>query len=78
MPALDAIAALLEARSVDRARHAIKGLLSLAPETAELRGPDGGWAVVPSAAVQAGQTIRVKPGARIPQDAAVNVDGRFC
>ncbi len=34
--ALYAIAELIEARSVDRARNAIKGLLALAPETAEI------------------------------------------
>ena len=66
--ALYAIAELIEARSVDRARGAIKGLMNLAPETAETRGPDGNWAVVASSAVQVGQTLRIKPGARVPLD----------
>lgn len=69
--ALYAIAELIEARSVDRARGAIKELMQLAPETAEARGPDGGWALVASSAVQVGQTLRIKPGARVPLDVDV-------
>jgi Cd2+/Zn2+-exporting ATPase len=37
--ALYAIAELIEARSVDRARNAIKSLLALTPETAEVKQP---------------------------------------
>jgi Cd2+/Zn2+-exporting ATPase len=37
--ALYAIAELIEARSVDRARNAIKGLLALTPETAKFGRP---------------------------------------
>lgn len=69
--ALYAIAELIEARSVDRARGAIKELMQLAPETAEARGPDGGWALVAASAVQVGQTLRIKPGARVPLDVDV-------
>ena len=61
--ALYAIAELIEARSVDRARNAIKGLLDLTPETAEVRQADGTWLEVPAAEVtlevlRAGQTRR--------------------
>lgn len=49
--ALYAIAELIEARSVDRARNAIKGLLDLTPETAEVRQADGTWLEVPAAVV---------------------------
>lgn len=69
--ALYATAELIEAHSVDRARGAIQGLMALAPETAEIRLPDGSWSAVPATAVQIGQTFRVKPGARIPLDATV-------
>jgi cation transport ATPase len=41
---LYAIAELIEARSVDRARNAIKGLLDMTPEMAEVRQADGSWA----------------------------------
>lgn len=69
--ALYAIAELIEARSVDRARGTIKELMQLAPETAEARGPDGSWALVAASALQVGQTLRIKPGARVPLDVAV-------
>ena len=69
--ALYAIAELIEARSVDRARNAIKGLLALAPETAEIRQGDGGWRETPADKVVIGAQVRVKPGARIPLDGRV-------
>ena len=69
--ALYAIAELIEARAVDRARNAIKGLLDLTPETAELRQPDASWQVVPAASVALDAIIRVKPGARIPLDGKI-------
>lgn len=69
--ALYAIAELIEARSIDRARNAIKGLLELAPDSADVRQPDGSWQIVPSVAVLLDATVRVKPGARIPLDGVV-------
>lgn len=69
--ALYAIAESIEARSVDRARNAIKGLLALAPETAEVRQVDGAWIETPCAAVALDACVRVKPGARIPLDGQV-------
>ncbi|MCE1191537.1 MAG: heavy metal translocating P-type ATPase [Acidovorax sp.] len=69
--ALYAVAELIEARAVDRARNAIQGLLALAPDTAEVRQPDGRWAVAACADVPLGATVRVKPGARIPLDGTV-------
>ena len=69
--ALYAIAELIEARSVDRARNAIKGLLDLTPETAEVRQTDGTWLEVPAAEVKLESCGRVKPGARIPLDGQV-------
>jgi Cd2+/Zn2+-exporting ATPase len=69
--ALYAIAELIEARSVDRARNAIKGLLDLTPETAEVRQADGAWREVPAAEVKLEACVRVKPGARIPLDGQV-------
>jgi Cd2+/Zn2+-exporting ATPase len=69
--ALYAIAELIEARSVDRARNAIKGLLDLTPETAEVRQADGAWLEVPAVAVTLAACVRVKPGSRIPLDGQV-------
>ena len=69
--ALYAIAELIEARSVDRARNAIKSLLDLTPETAEVRQADGTWLEIPAVAVKLESRVRVKPGARIPLDGQV-------
>jgi len=69
--ALYAIAELIEARAVDRARNAISGLLALSPDTAELRQPDGTWQPAPVANVPIGATVRVRPGERVAMDAIV-------
>ena len=69
--ALYAIAELIEARSVDRARNAIKGLLDLTPETAEVRQADGSWNDTVAKSIVIGTIVRVKPGGRIPLDGKV-------
>ena len=69
--ALYAIAELIEARSVDRARNAIKGLITLSPEQAEVRQPDGSWAVTQSADVALQAVVRIRPGERVPLDGIV-------
>ncbi len=69
--ALYAIAELIEAKAVDRARGSIKDLLSMAPETALVQAPDGTWSEAPASAVEVGATIRVKPGERVALDAVV-------
>ena len=69
--ALYAIAELIEARSVDRARNAIKGLMALAPEAAEARQADGSWLSVLTRSIAIGSTVRIKPGERVPLDGVV-------
>lgn len=69
--ALYAIAELIEARAVDRARGAIQSLLNLAPETAEVQQGDGTWQTLPAQAVAIGAIVRIRPGARIPVDGVV-------
>ncbi|MBU0589195.1 MAG: cation-translocating P-type ATPase [Gammaproteobacteria bacterium] len=69
--ALYAIAELIEARAVDRARNAIKSLLDLTPDTAEVQQPDGEWKVMSAAGVALQAIVRVKPGARIALDGVV-------
>lgn len=69
--ALYAIAELIEARAVDRARNAIRSLLDLTPDSAEVRQPDGAWRAVASKDVALDSIVRVKPGARIPLDGIV-------
>ncbi len=68
--ALYAIAELIEAKAVDRARNAIKGLLALAPETAEVQSAES-WQTLPVKAVAVGALVRIKPGERVPLDGVV-------
>ncbi|WPG35943.1 heavy metal translocating P-type ATPase [Variovorax sp. EBFNA2] len=69
--ALYAIAELIEARAVDRARNAIQSLLALAPEQAEVRQPDGSWQTVRADAVALDAVARIRPGERVPLDGVV-------
>jgi len=69
--ALYAIAESIEARSVDRARNAIRELMELAPDDADVRMADGRWQRVAVADVAIDATIRVKPGERVPLDAVI-------
>ena len=65
------VAEVIEARSLDRARNAIRGLMELAPETATVLQGDGSWKDLPAAAVSVGMMVRVKPGERIALDGIV-------
>ena len=69
--ALYAIAELIEARSLDRARNAIQSLLALAPQQAQLRQADGTWQTVPAADVPVDAIVRIRPGERVPLDGVV-------
>ncbi|WP_261532337.1 heavy metal translocating P-type ATPase [Burkholderia multivorans] len=69
------IAELIEAKSLDRARNAIQGLMRLAPDTATVQDADGTWRTIDAARVVLGAIVRVKPGERIGLDGDV-VSGR--
>jgi Cd2+/Zn2+-exporting ATPase len=69
--ALYAIAELIEARAVDRARNSIKDLLDMAPEKALMLAPDGSWADTPAAEVPVGAVVRARPGERVALDGVV-------
>ena len=69
--ALYAIAELIEARAVDRARNAIKGLMALAPDEAEVKQPDGRWKRQASKTIAIEAMVRIKPGERVPLDGLV-------
>lgn len=71
---LFAIAELIEAKSLDRARNAIRGLLQLAPEQATVL-VDGQWQELPAKTVTLDARVRVRPGERIALDGEV-LDGR--
>ena len=72
---LFALAELIEARSLERARNAIGKLLELAPQQATVQQADGSWQVVEAAQVSVGSRVRVRPGERIALDGEV-VAGR--
>ena len=67
---LFAIAELLEAYSMDRARHAIRALMDLSPAEATVVR-DGQEIGVPAADVQVGETVLVRPGEKLPVDGEV-------
>ncbi len=65
------VAELIEARSLDRARNAIGGLMQLAPDMATVQQADGQWREVEVRAVAIGTLVRVRPGERIGLDGEV-------
>lgn len=65
------LAELIEAKSLDRARNAIRELMDLAPETATVLEADGQWREVDAKTVSLGATVRVRPGERIALDGEV-------
>jgi len=69
---LFALAELIEMLSLERAKNAIRGLMAMAPETASVRLDGGEWREMAAAEVQVGQTVRVRPGERIPLDGVVS------
>jgi len=65
------IAELIEARSLDRARNAIGGLMQLAPDLATVQQADGQWRELDVREVPIGALVRVRPGERIGLDGEV-------
>lgn len=68
---LFALAEVIEAKSLDRARNAIRGLMELTPATATVRQGDGAWLEVPAKEVALQAVVRVKPGERIALDGII-------
>jgi len=82
---LFALAEAIEALSLERARKAVQSLAAYAPDTAWVKSQSlaaghghghgtavaDDWTLTPAADVQAGQTIRVRTGERVPLDARV-------
>jgi len=65
------LAEKIEALSLDRARNAIRRLMAVAPETAAVLDDNGDWQEVAARTVMPGQTVRVRPGERLPLDGVV-------
>ena len=62
---------VLELRARSQTNAAIKMLLGLAPKTARIVRPDGTEEDIPLQHVQAGDTLRVRPGEKVPVDGTV-------
>jgi len=65
------IAELIEARSLDRARNAIQGLMQLAPENATVQQADASWSEQPADTVALDALVRIRPGERIGLDGTI-------
>ncbi|PCI62406.1 MAG: copper-translocating P-type ATPase [Gammaproteobacteria bacterium] len=68
---LFSISELLEAKSLDRARNAITGLLKLTPETVNVQQTNGEWLKIPAKLVTLANIVRVSPGERIGLDGEI-------
>ncbi|MBI4985969.1 MAG: heavy metal translocating P-type ATPase [Rhodocyclales bacterium] len=69
--ALTLLGQMLELRARSQTSAAIKSLLGLAPKTARRIDADGSEEDVPLAQVQVGDTLRVRPGEKVPVDGVV-------
>jgi len=65
------VAELIEAKSLDRARNAISGLMQMTPEQVTVQQPDGTWVEREAKSVELGALVRVRPGERIGLDGEV-------
>jgi len=65
------VAELIEAKSLDRARNAISGLMQMSPEQATVQRADGSWVEQDVKTIELGARVRVRPGERIGLDGEV-------
>jgi Cd2+/Zn2+-exporting ATPase len=65
------VAELIEAKSLDRARNAIGGLMQMTPEKATVQQADGSWIEQDVKVIELGARVRVRPGERIGLDGEV-------
>jgi Cd2+/Zn2+-exporting ATPase len=65
------VAELIEAKSLDRARNAISGLMQMTPEQATVQRADGSWVEQDVKTIELGARVRVRPGERIGLDGEV-------
>lgn len=68
---LFALAELIEQKSLDRARNAIRGLMDMAPETATVREAGDTWQQRDAKSIDVGAVVRVRPGERIALDGII-------
>jgi heavy metal translocating P-type ATPase len=68
---LFSVAGTLEERALGRARHAIEALMALRPETALRKTASGSVEEVAAAALEVGDIVVLRPGARVPTDGTI-------
>jgi heavy metal translocating P-type ATPase len=68
---LFSVSTTLEHHALGRARHAVEALMALRPETAFRRNKDGTVVEVPAAELAVGDTLILRPGARVPTDGVI-------
>lgn len=68
---LFALAELIEAKALDRARNAVKSLMAMTPDEASVKQADGSWKVTRAGEVVVGAVVQVKPGERLALDGVV-------
>lgn len=68
---LFALAELIEVYSLDKARHAIRGLMEVTPDSAMVHAADGSFQQKPVTDILQNAIIRVKPGERVPLDGII-------
>ncbi|MCO5063622.1 MAG: cadmium-translocating P-type ATPase [Rhizobiaceae bacterium] len=68
---LFSISTTLEHRALSRARRAVEALMALRPDTALKQQPDGTVIEIAAADLQPGDTVVIRPGARVPADGIV-------
>ena len=62
---------IIEAKTLDRTRNAIRNLLSLSPEKAIVLQADGAWVEQDACRITVGSRIRVRPGEHIALDGII-------
>lgn len=68
---LFSISTTLEQRAMGRARRAVEALMTLRPDTALLRRPDGSVEEIPADRLKRGDHVVLRPGARVPVDGVI-------
>lgn len=61
----------IEEATLSHARRSIRSLMQFAPDTANLKQPDGQYEEVPTADIEVGQSILIRPGERVPLDGEI-------
>ncbi len=67
---LFAVAEMIEARSLERARNAVRSLMELTPDVSQVMR-DGAWREVAVNEIARGELLRIRPGERLPLDGVV-------